>query len=176
MKRVWKPAGMMGLRFYKVVVSWPGTTMRSRQDDQLVVAAASPREAAAIVAAQYAELPADRRPDCYGRALNINQPAEWWEGITPQVSPSTCKHERITSLQGGSGTCADGKGGGETWRENVALCLECGQLSVSATRNGQHFNVQFGLNCDQHLRAAARYMRSEVETKDAIERATKTES
>jgi hypothetical protein len=48
--------------------------------------------------------------------------------------------------------------------------MDCGQISVTATKNGQHISVKFGLNCDQHLLAAAKYMRNEAESKDVLER------
>lgn len=166
MKRVWKPVGLMGLRLYKVFTAWPNPvgSGHPQRIEQSVVAANAPMEAAEIVRKQYEEMPLESRPSCRGEALNVCQPAEWWEGITPSVSPSNCKHHRSTTVCGGSGA-----GDGFSWREDVSLCLDCGEIHVSSTKNGEHFSIRFGLSCDDHIRAAAHYMRSELETADAIE-------
>lgn len=60
------------------------------------------------------------------------------------------------------------------YREHVSICLDCGQMTVSATdlNKGASFEVEFGLNCDTHLRAAARYMRSDAGAADALTKAT----
>lgn len=164
MKRCWKPFDVLGMRFYKVLVQWTGV-----KTDHEIVAADSPSGAARIVAEQYTNLPSDRRPYCVGVALNVCQPVEWVER-SQVVSPLDCKHERRTTLQSGSGSYADGKGGGESWREHVSLCRACGQIEVNATKNGQHINLKFGINCDEDLLGAANYMRSDAEARDVIER------
>lgn len=165
MKRVWKPVGLLGLRLYKVTVMWP-VTPQTRRVEESIVAANSPSEAAKIVAEQYANLPDHERPSCSGGPLNVCQPAEWWDGPKVESLPHLCKHDRTRSICGGSGAGPDG-----AWREDVSLCMDCGRIKVTATRNGQFIKVEFGLGCDDHLRAAARYMRSDAETADAIEKA-----
>lgn len=170
MKRCWKPLDVLGMRFYRVFVHWPNPVGYGRgTTQQVIVAASSPSDAARIMSAHYANLSIERRPRCNGEALNVCQPVEWVER-SQVVSPLDCKHERRTTLQSGSGSCADGKGGVESWREHVSLCLACGQIEVNATKNGQHFNLSFGLTCDQDLIAAANYMRSDAEARDVIER------
>jgi hypothetical protein len=44
-------------------------------------------------------------------------------------------------------------------------------VTVSAQKQGVAFKVQFGLCCDDDLRAAANYMRGEAAAEDAVRRA-----
>lgn len=170
MKIVWKPLDLMGLRLYKVVASWPAPDDGSKPSSRTyhTVFADSPTGAAKVVKEQYKDLPEDRRPYCVGKALNVCQPAEWYERSAGCVSPCDCKHERSRTICSGRG-CGDGN----NWREHVSICQDCGQISVSATKEGVHFEVEFGLCCDDDLRAAARYMRGEAAAAEAVRLAKK---
>jgi hypothetical protein len=162
--RVWKPLDYMGLRLYRVTTQWPpladGQQGRHRTSS---VFADKPSSAAAAVAAQYEDLPEDQRPLCQGYVLNVYQPAEWTEDDCA-VRSTRCEHKNSTCLGSSDSTCD-----GHYSRESAWLCLDCGELHVSATKDGVHVDVRFGLACDQHLRAAARYMRSEAGAKEAVE-------
>ena len=168
MKRVWKPLDIMGLRLYKVTVSWPsvvtpaGHTFKDRVEKH-IVAADSPRGAAKIVADQYRTLPEDKRPYCQGYALNVCQPASWYDRSEGCLSPCDCKHERTRLLGGGSGSSD-----GDSWRNDAWLCTDCGEIHVVGWRNGQRMEVRFGLCCDDDLRAAANYMRGEEAAAAAV--------
>lgn len=160
---------VMGQRLYEVSVSWPGRSGPgagwNARIESMIVAASTPRHAAEIVAKQYENiLERDRRPSCYGHALNVCQPSEWLDG-EPEISPSACKHHRLDLISSSRGACE-----GNNWDAAAYICLDCGELQVSARRNGQFSRINFGLNCDWHLVAAARYMRSANERTQALAR------
>lgn len=77
LKRVWKPLDVGGLRLYEVLATYPS----ARQPTRYVVAASAPRDAVRYVDRCFAGV--EPQPATAGFALNVLQPAEWWENGVP---------------------------------------------------------------------------------------------
>src|SRR6185503_12069966 len=151
---VWKPLDLMGKRLYRVVSFWRGA--RSHH----IITADAPRDAARL----YLDSIGAAREDttAQGFALQIGQPADWFEQNA--ISSLSCKHPRRETI------CSmNGPGFHRSF--HVSICMDCGEITVHTMRDGKHSTVTFGLNCDWHLRAAAKYLRSEAEQADALARA-----
>ncbi len=86
-KRVWKPLDVNYLRLYRVTMHF---SQNPEWDQEMVVAARSPRDASKIIEAIYEKAQwADGEPEFEGRALNIYQP-DYWNGAV--VDPDTAIH------------------------------------------------------------------------------------
>jgi hypothetical protein len=57
-----------------------------------------------------------------------------------------CKHNRRMLIQGSSGSAG---------RDRVYLCPDCGEFTVSAEKDGAHFNLKFSLYSNAALIAAS---------------------
>ena len=85
MKRVWKPIGVGGMRLYRVKVVWTPSGTKDGHKEDYIVAANAPRHAAQLIEEMYKE--AAYPPTIVtGEALNVYQPADWWESGIP------CEH------------------------------------------------------------------------------------
>jgi hypothetical protein len=152
---VWKPLDVLGKRLYRVESFWRGS--RSYH----VVAADAPRDAAKVYLDSIGE--ARKDTSAVGTALPVGQPADWFEQQC--ISTVDCKHRRSETI------CSmDGSGPGFHRSYHVSICMDCGQITVHTMKDGKHSTVEFGLNCDWQLRAAAKYQRSNAEQKDAMAR------
>jgi hypothetical protein len=147
----------MGKRLYRVVAHLRGGCARN----QHIVAATAPRHAAALYLESIG--PARAEMDATGFALQVGQPAEWFEDRA--LSSLSCRHGNCETICSSSGT-----GDGTHYSEHVSICMDCGEITVHTMRDEKHCTVTFGLNCDWHLRAAAKYQRSERERTEALAR------
>jgi len=154
MNIVWKPLDLMGKRLYRVVANWRG------QRSHHIIAADAPRHAAQVYVESVGPV-----TDLYatGFALQVGQPADWFN--QKMISPSACKHHRAETISG-----MRGSGPGFQEEHHVSICMDCGEITVRTMKDGKRCTVEFGLNCDWHLRAAAKYMRSEAEQTEALAR------
>jgi hypothetical protein len=77
-KRVWKPLNVaVGYRLYRVRIHY--CRQGGDVDREVVVAAGSPSEAARLMEPLYG----DDTTIITGHALNVYQPADWWENGIP---------------------------------------------------------------------------------------------
>ena len=157
-KLVWKPLDLMGKRLYRVVATFRGSQHRSHH----IVAADAPRHAAQVYLRSIGQARVEM--DATGFALKVGQPAEWFEQ-EPSADHWKCKHGRSDFLESSDGP---------TFRHHVTICQDCGQIRVFVCKEGKCSIVEFGLHCDQHLRAAAKYLRSPLQEADALRRAAGT--
>jgi hypothetical protein len=74
MKRTWKPLDVNGLRLYRVEMWFAN---HPQWNKQLIVAAKSPRHAAALVEQSYVGTEWMEEPVIKGHALNVFQPLSW---------------------------------------------------------------------------------------------------
>lgn len=70
------------------------------------------------------------------------------------VSPIDCQH-RHTDLLHGSRVISTH----EHSRNNVLLCLDCGNIMVRGMINGEYYSFSFTLVRDEHLEAAGKAVR-----------------
>jgi len=156
---LWKPLDLMGKRLYRVAASFRG------QRSHHIIAADAPRHAAALYLESIG--PAREDTDATGFALQVGQPANWFDDR--RVSSLDCSHRCETIC------CMDGAGPGFNRSYHVSICMDCGEITVYTTKDGKRCEVKFGLNCDRHLRAAAKYMRTVEEQQEAMIRCNAAE-
>ncbi len=144
----------MGKRLYRVVATW-----RENRSHH-IIASTAPRPAADLYLQSIGEARADTSAS--GFALDVGQPAEWFDQ-EPAIMPYNCKHDRATFIESSHG---------QTSRHHVIICPDCGQIEVFVAKNGQCSTIEFGLNCDEHIRWAAKYLRSPLQEAEAVRRAT----
>lgn len=81
-RRVWKPIDLGGLRLYRVTVSFRIGSHYTRQNRAYTVAAKTPTDAARRVRECYEGREGDAH--FHGEALNVLQPASWWDAGPPE--------------------------------------------------------------------------------------------
>lgn len=64
-----------------------------------------------------------------------------------------CAHKRINFLSG-----QHGMGSGISYRHDVSICLDCGEIRVFGYKNGQSFDIKFHLVTDEAIAAAGKYL------------------
>lgn len=165
----WKPLDVFRQRLYQVTVSYPPTDdCHGVYTETRLMFGNSPTHAAERVAAGYAEIPTAKRPSCKGTAIAVGQPSEWFEDNKTVPPCAEADHEN-THIEGLNGNCTN--------NYNIFICKKCGSISlVVRPKEGERFVIRFGINCDDHLRYAAKYLRSEAETEEALRRAKKLDT
>jgi hypothetical protein len=104
MKRVWKPIGVGGLRLYQVVLHYQVKGRQKEYRQYYIVAADSPRDAAKLVEDIKKEAMDGNGEIVYwhvrGEALNVLQPAEWWDHGVPDGYCNKCHEWTLRVISG----------------------------------------------------------------------------
>jgi hypothetical protein len=48
-------------------------------------------------------------------------------------------------------------GSGDSGRDHVSICMDCGKIHVVGDRNGQHFHISFHICMPDHLAVVGKY-------------------
>ena len=89
MKRIWKPLDIApGFRLYEVREWYQHHPGWNRSH---IIAASSPTHAVEVWKQIYRETSFIEEPLVTGHALNVSQPADWWEEETPRTDPLIIK-------------------------------------------------------------------------------------
>lgn len=89
MNRKWKPIDVGGLRLYQVYLDWKYKGEQHSHRESYIVAATAPRHAAKLIEDIYKESYEGNECIAYwyvtGHALNVLQPADWWDKGVPCI-------------------------------------------------------------------------------------------